>query len=92
MGLRRQVRRGVEPGGMAGKREFAGAALRMSTGAMRRRDQSTALGYSEAEIKAAIIQLFVEPHYAQSGEYRAFWDKLGRGESLGRRCVARAER
>jgi len=38
------------------------------------------LGYSLAEIKGQPHSLFVDPAYAQSPEYRAFWEKLRRGE------------
>ena len=38
------------------------------------------LGYSLSEIKGRHHSMFVEPAYAASGEYRAFWDKLNRGE------------
>jgi len=39
-----------------------------------------ALGYSLDEIKGKHHSMFVEPAYRESAEYRAFWDKLGRGE------------
>ncbi|MEI6729682.1 MAG: PAS domain-containing methyl-accepting chemotaxis protein [Pseudomonadota bacterium] len=39
-----------------------------------------ALGYSFSEIEGKHHSLFVEPSYAQSSEYRAFWEKLRRGE------------
>ncbi|WP_341705508.1 methyl-accepting chemotaxis protein [Ferrovibrio sp.] len=39
-----------------------------------------ATGYALAEVKGRHHSLFVEPAYAQSAEYRAFWDKLRRGE------------
>ncbi|WP_370151423.1 methyl-accepting chemotaxis protein [Ferrovibrio sp.] len=39
-----------------------------------------ATGYALAEVKGRHHSLFVEPAYAQSAEYRAFWDKLCRGE------------
>jgi methyl-accepting chemotaxis protein len=39
-----------------------------------------ALGYTLAEIKGRHHSMFVEPAYKDSGEYRAFWDKLARGE------------
>jgi methyl-accepting chemotaxis protein len=39
-----------------------------------------ALGYTAGEIVGQHHSLFVEPAYAQSPEYRAFWDKLRRGE------------
>lgn len=39
-----------------------------------------ALGYSLQEIKGQHHSLFVDKDYRQSSEYRAFWEKLGRGE------------
>ncbi|MBL8550892.1 MAG: PAS domain S-box protein [Hyphomonadaceae bacterium] len=39
-----------------------------------------ALGYSLEEIRGQHHSMFVEPAYRSSGEYRAFWEKLGRGE------------
>jgi len=39
-----------------------------------------ALGYSLAEIKGQHHSMFVEPDYARSADYKAFWAKLGRGE------------
>ena len=39
-----------------------------------------ALGYSLEEIKGQHHSLFVDTDYRQSPEYRAFWEKLGRGE------------
>ncbi|MCV2350996.1 methyl-accepting chemotaxis protein [Paucibacter sp. Y2R2-4] len=39
-----------------------------------------ALGYSLDEIKGRHHSLFAEPGFAQTLEYRHFWDKLGRGE------------
>src|SRR3546814_17026609 len=39
------------------------------------------LGYSLAEVKGKHHSMFVTPAYAQSAEYRAFWDKLRRGDS-----------
>jgi methyl-accepting chemotaxis protein len=39
-----------------------------------------AIGYSIEEIRGQHHSLFVDPAYRQSVEYRAFWDKLGRGE------------
>ena len=39
-----------------------------------------ALGYTLAEIKGQHHSLFATPEYRSSPEYRAFWDKLGRGE------------
>ncbi|MBV8046892.1 MAG: PAS domain S-box protein [Paludibacterium sp.] len=38
------------------------------------------LGYSLAEIQGKHHRMLVEPGYAQSAEYRQFWEKLGRGE------------
>jgi methyl-accepting chemotaxis protein len=38
------------------------------------------LGYSLDEIRGQHHSLFVEASYRQSPEYRAFWEKLGRGE------------
>jgi methyl-accepting chemotaxis protein len=38
------------------------------------------LGYSLDEIKGRHHSMFVEPGYAQSAEYKHFWEKLGRGE------------
>jgi methyl-accepting chemotaxis protein len=39
-----------------------------------------AMGYSLDEICGKHHAMFVDPAYASSAEYRAFWDKLGRGE------------
>ncbi|MFM1988283.1 MAG: hypothetical protein RJA99_1240 [Pseudomonadota bacterium] len=39
-----------------------------------------ALGYTLAEIKGQHHSMFATPDYRSSAEYRAFWDKLGRGE------------
>lgn len=41
----------------------------------------TTLGYSLDEIKGKHHRMFVEPEYAQSADYRAFWDALNRGEN-----------
>jgi methyl-accepting chemotaxis protein len=38
------------------------------------------LGYSLDEIKGRHHRMFAEPEYVQSAEYRAFWEKLNRGE------------
>ncbi|MFC3070601.1 PAS domain S-box protein [Phenylobacterium soli] len=38
------------------------------------------LGYSLEEVRGKHHSMFVEPEYRASPEYRAFWDKLGRGE------------
>lgn len=39
-----------------------------------------ALGYTLDEIKGRHHRMFVDPAYAESAEYKAFWDKLRRGE------------
>lgn len=39
-----------------------------------------ALGYEAHEIAGQHHRMFVEPAYAKSGDYVAFWQKLGRGE------------
>jgi methyl-accepting chemotaxis protein len=38
------------------------------------------LGYTLEEIKGQHHSMFVDPAYRQTPEYRAFWEKLGRGE------------
>ena len=38
------------------------------------------LGYQLPEIVGQHHRMFVDPTYANSGEYRAFWDRLRRGE------------
>jgi methyl-accepting chemotaxis protein len=38
------------------------------------------VGYTLEEIRGQHHGMFVDPAYRQSAEYRAFWDKLGRGE------------
>jgi methyl-accepting chemotaxis protein len=38
------------------------------------------MGYSLEEVRGQHHSMFVEPAYRQSSDYRAFWDKLGRGE------------
>ncbi|SEP79418.1 methyl-accepting chemotaxis sensory transducer with Pas/Pac sensor [Solimonas aquatica] len=38
------------------------------------------VGYTLEEVRGQHHRIFVEPGYAASNEYRAFWDKLGRGE------------
>ncbi len=38
------------------------------------------LGYTLDEVKGQHHAMFVEPAYRQSAEYKAFWEKLGRGE------------
>src|SRR5688572_13382880 len=37
-----------------------------------------AMGYALSEVKGQHHRLFVEPAYAASPEYRAFWERLGR--------------
>jgi methyl-accepting chemotaxis protein len=39
-----------------------------------------AVGYTNEELRGKHHSLLVEPEYAKSDEYRAFWDKLRRGE------------
>ena len=39
-----------------------------------------ALGYGREEIVGRHHRMFVDPAEAASAEYRAFWDKLARGE------------
>ena len=39
-----------------------------------------AVGYSLDEVRGKHHSIFAEPEYAASGEYRAFWDRLNRGE------------
>jgi len=39
-----------------------------------------AVGYSLNEIRGQHHSMFVEPAYKESADYRAFWDKLRRGE------------
>ena len=38
------------------------------------------LGYTLGEVKGKHHSMFAEPAYVASGEYRAFWEKLRRGE------------
>jgi methyl-accepting chemotaxis protein len=38
------------------------------------------MGYTLDEVKGQHHSIFVDPAYRQSGDYRAFWDKLARGE------------
>jgi len=40
----------------------------------------SAMGYTLDEIKGAHHGMFVDPVYRSSPDYRAFWEKLGRGE------------
>lgn len=40
------------------------------------------LGYTLEEVKGQHHSMLVDPAYAQSPEYRAFWDKIHRGESV----------
>ncbi|MEJ0049063.1 MAG: methyl-accepting chemotaxis protein [Rhodospirillales bacterium] len=39
-----------------------------------------AVGYTIDEVRGQHHSMFVDPAYRQSGEYRMFWEKLGRGE------------
>lgn len=39
-----------------------------------------AMGYALEEVRGQHHSMFAEPEHRQSGEYRAFWAKLGRGE------------
>ena len=39
-----------------------------------------AVGYDLTEIVGQHHRMFAEPSYASSSEYRAFWERLGRGE------------
>ena len=39
-----------------------------------------AMGYPLEEVQGQHHRMFVEPEYAESAEYKAFWEKLGRGE------------
>jgi len=41
-----------------------------------------AMGYSLDEIKGHHHRMFVDPTYAQSAEYREFWERLRQGESM----------
>jgi methyl-accepting chemotaxis protein len=41
-----------------------------------------AMGYGLEEIRGKHHRMFVDPTYAQSAEYQAFWDKLRRGEGM----------
>jgi len=40
----------------------------------------SATGYTIEEIKGRHHSIFVDPEYVKSADYRAFWQKLGRGE------------
>ncbi|MCR9137862.1 MAG: PAS domain-containing methyl-accepting chemotaxis protein [Alphaproteobacteria bacterium] len=40
----------------------------------------SAVGYQLSQIQGKHHSMFVEPAYAASAEYKAFWEKLGRGE------------
>src|SRR5699024_1723902 len=39
-----------------------------------------AMGYSLAEVRGQHHRMFIDPAYRESAEYRAFWEKLARGE------------
>lgn len=41
-----------------------------------------AMGYDFSEIKGKHHRIFVKPEYAQSAEYRQFWDSLASGKSF----------
>jgi methyl-accepting chemotaxis protein len=38
------------------------------------------MGYTLSDVAGEHHRMFVEPEYAQSNEYRLFWERLGRGE------------
>jgi methyl-accepting chemotaxis protein len=38
------------------------------------------VGYGLADVKGQHHRMFVDPVYQSSGDYRSFWDKLGRGQ------------
>ncbi len=40
------------------------------------------MGYSEEELKGQQHRMFLDPEYADSAEYRAFWQKLREGEFI----------
>ena len=42
----------------------------------------SAMGYTEAEIVGKHHSMFVDRSYANSGEYRQFWERLNRGEFI----------
>lgn len=52
------------------------------------------VGYSLEEVKGQHHRMFVEPSYAQSHEYKEFWEKLNRGEfeSQGYKRIAKGGR
>ncbi|NNM73535.1 methyl-accepting chemotaxis protein [Enterovirga aerilata] len=52
------------------------------TGRILRANESfcAAMGYEPAEIEGKHHRIFVDPSYAESADYRQFWEKLGRGE------------
>jgi len=39
------------------------------------------MGYARAEVVGRHHSMFVEPTFASSGDYRAFWEKLNRGQA-----------
>jgi methyl-accepting chemotaxis protein len=51
-------------------------------GTVRRANENflNCLGYSQEEVTGQHHRVFCEPSYAQSAEYRSFWDALNRGE------------
>jgi len=48
------------------------------------------LGYKLSEIVGKHHRIFVDPAYAQSAEYREFWQRLGRGEIIEQRYKRKA--
>lgn len=38
------------------------------------------MGYTLEEVQGKHHRMFAEPHYAESSEYKEFWEKLGHGE------------
>ncbi|MEI8608719.1 PAS domain-containing protein [Enterovibrio sp. Hal110] len=39
-----------------------------------------AMGYTSREVQGRHHSMFVDPEYSGSAEYKAFWEKLNRGE------------
>jgi len=46
-----------------------------------------AMGYRLDEIKGRHHRMFIEPAYAESADYRQFWEMLGRGEFQAAECL-----